>query len=142
MFSVSYSDHRCVYTVIQCSEVARGPGFWKFNNELLHDLQYVQFMNSAIEEFMREQEQTDVQLKWELLKRQIRDESIEYSKSKAMKRKNDKLSLYTDINDCDLKLSHEPLNELLQKRRHKIRLQLEIHEQIRTKSAMIRSRIK
>jgi hypothetical protein len=142
MKSVPYSDHRYMYVEVKCSQIERGPGYWKFNNDLLRDLHFVQFMNTVIDSSLGELVECDAQLKWELLKRHIKDESIEYSKNRAIKRKNDRIQLYDTLNECDQKLSKDPQNQDLIDKRQSICMQLEIYEKLKTQSAMTRARIK
>ena len=69
IISVPVSDHRGCGITVLLSEIVKGPGYWKFNNSLLEDINYVNQMNEVIYSFV-----TDVniasqdQQSWELLK--------------------------------------------------------------------------
>ena len=42
------SDHRPIHLHMSFSSVQRGNGFWRFNNELLKDLKFIQGCNETI----------------------------------------------------------------------------------------------
>lgn len=50
------SDHSFVIVDIQLMEVQRGPGYWKFNNSLLRDRNFVHAANVIIEEALQDQD--------------------------------------------------------------------------------------
>ena len=67
-----------------------GPGFQKFNNSLLSDQSYVTKTN-LIQAFHSNQKFIpNAQLKWEILKYEIRKFTINYSKRLAKERKENK----------------------------------------------------
>ena len=75
------------------SELPRGPGFWKFNNSLLSDTNYVDLLTFKIPMFAKKHEQVnDKGLYWEMIKMEIRAFTIAFSKKKA-KRKRDEESI-------------------------------------------------
>ena len=50
---VSYkSDHSIILIVLQCTEIKHGKGLWKFNNSLLHDIDYINCINKKIDEIL------------------------------------------------------------------------------------------
>ena len=62
----------------------RGPGFWKFNNALLKDENYVAIVWETYTNTLRFYEQvSDKRLLWKLIKMEIRDTTISYTKHKA-----------------------------------------------------------
>ena len=46
--SSTHTDHSAYFTAISFTEQVRGPGFWKLNNSLLTELEYVQRMNQHL----------------------------------------------------------------------------------------------
>ena len=61
----------------------RGPGTWKFNNQLLEDENYVQLITECLPRILAKyQEVESHQLLWELIKMEFRSETITYSKAK------------------------------------------------------------
>ena len=80
------SDHSAVSILLQ-SEVLtqkRGPGFWKFNNSLLEDSTYIESLRKQLLDFKAKyNDLTDLGLKWDLIKMEIRGYTVKYSKQKA-----------------------------------------------------------
>ena len=83
--SVPFSDHRGCSVQIKVSETVRGNGYWKFDNLLLEDIEYVDEMNNLIESFTGDG--VDSQTEWELLKINITEFTCNYSKRKHEERK-------------------------------------------------------
>ena len=46
------SDHRGCGIAILLSEVVKGPGYWKFNNSLLDDINYLNEMKEVTDSFI------------------------------------------------------------------------------------------
>ena len=78
-------DHKLVLLSIQWEKLSkRGPGFWKFNNSLLNDENYMQLIQNTYPEFQRKYSHVqDKQIFWELLKMEIRTSTISFSKGRA-----------------------------------------------------------
>ena len=79
-------DHRAVRLNVNLTSNKRGPGLWKFNNSLLLDDEFVCLIEtnySAISEKFCELD--DKQLKWEMIKMELRGLIIQYAKRKARK---------------------------------------------------------
>ena len=76
-----FSDHSALILTICFDEEAapRGPGYWRLNNSLLSDNEYVALLRSKIPEFVeKHREVEDKGLFWEMVKMEIRglDSSI------------------------------------------------------------------
>jgi len=95
------SDHSAI-TLHLKSEILlqpKGPGFWKFNNSLLEDCEYVDKLREEIPLFKNKS--SDVQnssLKWDLIKAVIRGFTIKFSKIKAKRRRNEESILQNKAN--------------------------------------------
>ena len=78
-------DHNAIYISLSwVNETPRGPGFWKFNNTLLKDENYVATVWETYTNTLRYYEQvSDKRLLWELIKMEIRNTTISYTKHKA-----------------------------------------------------------
>ena len=78
-------DHKAIYTSLSWScETPRGPGLWKFNNTLLKDEEYVEWVRKTYSNTVRYYRQaTSKGLLWELIKMEIRNATISYAKYKA-----------------------------------------------------------
>ena len=67
----------------------RGNSFWKFNNSLLKDIEYVNSVKKMIQEIIAENYFNDKTLLWEYTKCRIRSESMIYSSKKAKLKKSE-----------------------------------------------------
>ena len=141
-FSVPSTDHRGVEIMIKCSESKRGPGYYKFNNSLLDNDLFVNKMNSIIDTFLTENVEQNPVLKLELLKLKLKEESIQFSKLLATKRRNNEVDLYQKLDICETALAKDPDNLERQVECKKIKFEIEILEQNRIKGFQIRSKQK
>lgn len=142
LMSVPTSDHRGVRITLKLSNGKKGPGYYKCNNLLLKDKQYVHKINSVIDTYLDENKQENPEQKWELLKIKINEETIRFSKQRAVFNKNKQIDTYNKLESCESDLAREPDNVTLLRKREELKIHLEIHEQERLKSAQTRSRIK
>ena len=76
-------DHKAIYLSVEINDAFyRGPGMWKFNNQLLEDENYVQLITGCLPRILSKyQEVESHQLLWELIKMEFRSETISYSKT-------------------------------------------------------------
>ena len=71
-FGPSVSHRECGIAIL-LSEVVKGPGYWKFNNSLLEDINYVNQTNEVTDSFTRgDNTANQDQQSWELLKLRIK----------------------------------------------------------------------
>ena len=81
-----FSDHSSIMLNLQSLDQHKrsGPGFWKFNANLLEDEKHVKEMPENIL-YLREKynDVTDLGLKWDLIEMKIRSFTLQYSKKKA-----------------------------------------------------------
>ena len=83
----------------------RGPDFWKFNNSLLMDTDYVELLTFKLPEFVTKHCQvSDKGLFWEMIKMEIRAFTIKYSKRKAKKKRDEETALQTKLTSIQNKL--------------------------------------
>ena len=91
------TDHSAIMIKFRSyNQGKKGPSFWKFNNSLLENEEYITEITQTITEYKNELDVcniTNPQLRWELLKYEIRKFSIYFSKKLARERR----SRYTDI---------------------------------------------
>ena len=98
----THSDYSAVLLKIALNEDSptRGPGFWKFNNSLLMDTDYVELLTFKLPEFVNKHcEVSDKGLFWEMIKMEIRAFTIKYSKRKAKKKRDEEKALQTKLID-------------------------------------------
>ena len=80
------TDHRAIYLVLEMKSSERGTGYWKFNNKLLLDKDFVQWMNLEIS-LTLECTTKDPSSKWEHLKERIKKSAQKYARKKASEQK-------------------------------------------------------
>ena len=91
-----FSDHSAITLSMSSvvTETKSGPGFWKFNNSLLTDKNYLQMITTQIPEFVSKyQELTDKRLLWDLIKMEIRASTIIFAERKAKQSRNEEKEL-------------------------------------------------
>ena len=143
MSSVPFSDHRYVCIEIKNKKIERGPGYWKFNNYLLKDPNFLTMMNQTIENYnLNNLHVTDAQMKWELLKLEIKQKSINFGIIRKRQQNKHAESLYAQLDECDKILGHSPENAETIEKRNKIKLELEIIEDERAKRIQNLARVK
>ena len=82
-------DHNAVRAVLSLNKPTKGPGYWKLNNSILHDISYVSTISEIIENANKDFESLKShQLVWEMLKVRIKEFSIKFCQVRA---KNDKM---------------------------------------------------
>lgn len=138
--SIPTSDHRGCLIQISLSKIVRGKGYWKFNNSLLENSDYVNKINTLIDTF--DSNESDSQTRWELLKIEIREYTIAYCKEKSMEKKNTVALLYNELNDMDALIASSPFCTEMQAKRENIKLQLEILETANARAAQTRARVR
>ena len=82
-------DHNAVAVSINLHENHRGSGYWKMNIDVINDDEYVNGINSLIDQTLQDYEDVAKKLLWELCKIRIREFTINYcsAKRKATKSK-------------------------------------------------------
>ena len=83
-------DHKSIYLNLEIkNEFKREPCLWKFNNTLLEDKNYKEFITIKYPQILvKYSEVTKQQLLWELIKMELRSETIKYSKDNRFKLRN------------------------------------------------------
>ena len=140
--SVAQSDHRLLKTKLRLTPVQRGPSYWKFNENLLHDTIFVESMNELLENYNNEYNNLDKQIKWDYCKIKIREFCIAYSKQKILNKKKDLEHSIDKLNEIEQKIAREPENKTLLTQREQMKHKIELNDLAKAKSAQIRSREK
>ncbi len=103
-----FSDHSLLtLSLINPSQQARGPGYWKFNTTLLRDKNYTDMIKQTIQQSEKHHHNEDKTLVWDLVKMDIRTHTIRYSKFK--KRENIK---YEQTLESELKQLHDSVEHV------------------------------
>ena len=107
--------------------VPRGPGFWKFNNSLLENEEFVtklKFLILTAKEKYREV--IDKRLFWEMIKMEIRTFSIRFAKRKAKEKREMEFELLRKLQDLNARIDAAPERSPLANEAKKIKIKLGI----------------
>ena len=99
------SDHSAITLQLAENQSERGPGFWKLNTSLLQD----QIHRNKIEKIIDEEkakEYLDPVIRWEMLKVNMRGETIPFSTRKKKSQTNLLQVLEKKLLDIESSLSH------------------------------------
>ena len=137
-----FSDHSALILTICFDEetALRGPGYWRFNNSLLSDNEYVALLRSKIPEFIEKyKEVEDKGLFWEMVKMEIRELTVRFSKLKVKRNRDEEKLLTSRFAQLSAKLqtaySKDDKAEL-----ERIKIKFSDFQTEKTRGAIIRSR--
>ena len=96
-------DHNAISISLTLpNKCPRGPGFWKFNNTLLRDPQYIDKIHCTYTLACKYYGHlTDRRLFWEMIKMEIRSATITYSKNKSKSIRNREQELIRKLDHLD-----------------------------------------
>ena len=131
------TDHRAFFMTVDLTRFDRGVGYWKFNNTLLQDIQYVQKMNLELDKLSTLQEEPEVV--WEKTKKKIKEFTVEYSKAKVSERNLLISNLSEKVNEYEARL---PLNKEEDELLDATKADLEDQLTERVKGLLFRSKVR
>ena len=116
--------------------------FWKFNNSLLSDTNYVDLLTFKIPMFAKKHEQVnDKGLYWEMIKMEIRAFTIAFSKKKAKRKRDEESILLSEMmrlqTNLDLQASY---SDSLKTELERIKSKFSKIAGIKTRGTIVRSR--
>ena len=137
------SDHSAITLHLKSENLMqpKGPSFWKFNNSLLEDCEYVDKLREEIPLFKNKY--SDVQnasLRWDLIKIEIRGFTIKFSKIKAKRRRNEEQILQKKANQLLEQTEQNPSGKKLLNELYPTNLRLRALMHQKTKGVILRSR--
>ena len=138
--NIGLSDHKAVHLIMNFAAFKRGPSTFKFNTQILKDLDFINEIKLEIKRI--EALDLNPHLKWEYVKIQIKALGMIYGRKKASEKNDKKRQLIDHINKLDAQLIHDPHNINIQNRYYQIKQQLEIYLLDEAEGAKIRSGIK
>ena len=138
-------DHKAIFISLKIeNHFARGPGTWKFNNLLLQDENFLQLIKDSYP--LIENKYQDVenkQLLWELIKMEIRAETIRYSKTKRFNMKTREIAIQLKLEELDRKICNDTnLNGDILTEFEALKSELNEIYSTKGKEAMFRSKVK
>ena len=98
------SDHSRGILNLRQYEANRGPGLWKFNNNLASDAEYTKELSELIDQKKMEYDNFNPNKKWELIKYEIRKFTIQYGKKLRKKDKKYEKEFQTHLNRLVLEI--------------------------------------
>ena len=106
------SDHSIITISLDLLDTnKRGKGYWKFNNSLLTDKNYVELIKNTISSVNREVTMTDKNMLWEYLKCQIRTETMIYAGKKAKLEKEQMIILEKKLEELEKNLNSDKIKQ-------------------------------
>ena len=139
---VPVTDHKGVAMHIDKIPFQRGPGFWKLNTSLTEDPDFLAILSVQVDDFLNSHNHIEYPKKFELLKTDIKNCAIKYSKTNKKKHNDRQTTLEHKIDDISEKLVSNPKSEQLNKELMQAKQELELIHLNKAKGAQLRSRIK
>ncbi len=148
------SDHSPTWVSLKLTDIERGRGFWKFNNSLLHDQEYVNKVKKIIAETKEQYKvgydeqgkllfNIDDQLFFETLLLMIRGYTIKYSSHKKKERDQQEKKLTLKIETLNIALDSEndkTTKSQIIKKLNEANHNLETINKIKTEGIMMRAK--
>ena len=111
------SDHSIISICLNLNTIERGKGYFKINNSLILQPEYQEMIRTVIGEVAETNKDANPNTLWEVIKGNIRNESIKYASYKKKERNNRENQLIEEINLIKGKLTKQSeidqANELL-----------------------------
>ena len=139
------TDHSTIFIHFKSEELKqkKGRDFWKFNQSLLHGKNYMSLLRVEPENFKQKYiDVEDFNLRWDLIKMEIKGFTVKYSKNKSRERKSTETIHQNRINDLFKRAEAEPNNKYLICEIQNIRPRLKRIMQYKTKGAILRSKVR
>ena len=133
------TDHCMLSLGLNLMDQQRGRGFWKLNNQLLQDQDYLTKIKEVIKDTIRINHQADEQLLWETIKLNVRGETIKYAAYKKKKSQSKLLALEATLIILEKAWDEtgvEPANI------DEIRREIDEIREEKTKGAMMRCKVR
>ena len=107
------SDHSIVTIELKEEQANKsGRGFWKFNSSLLHEKEYLDKINSLIQECKTKYAKcTNHSLKWDTIKMEIRGKTISYASHRAKVKREHELNLNKQIDKLEQQMTYDDSRE-------------------------------
>ena len=101
------SDHSILKLSFTCNNIERGPGLWKFNNNLLNNVDFWKIIDTTISHVINNHSHMDITDLWELVKSEVMRISRQFAKEKRKQEKCKEYELYI----LKERLQYDSLNE-------------------------------
>lgn len=92
------TDHRTVSVECDLTTLAKGPGYWKMNTQILSSEEYHKQIKLLINDIKRNDKNLFPTFQWEYFKIKVKEISIKFSTKRAKKNKDEMLLLEKELN--------------------------------------------
>lgn len=138
------SDHSPIFMAFRQeskSGKSREPGLWKFNNSLLENEDFVTKLKFYVGYAKEKHRQcTSKKLYWEMIKMEIRDFSIRFSKRLAQGKKTTEIHLLCKLQQLHKRVDRNPNDKTSVAELQRTKTELQRLAEHKTKGAIIRSK--
>ena len=102
------SDHSLITLTLEIQETCkRGKGYWKFNDDLLTEIEYANNIRETIQNIKQTTNIENKTVLWEYIKCQIRTNTTEYSSKRAKQLKKQEIELNNQLKDLEPNIDNE-----------------------------------
>ena len=135
------SDHSAINLELKfLPDTPRGPGHWKFNTSLLEDPIYCNSLEQNALQWMNNyMDIEDKNIKWELLKYEVRKFSMQYSKEKKQNSRNREAEIEAQLKILEEDIDKSP-NPVLERELVDLKVELEQIDNHKAQAMIIQSR--
>ena len=137
------SDHSFISVEIEKNSFARGKGFFKLNTSLLLDKDYIELIRKLIQKQKNiyDEQNVNPNLKWEMIKSDIRGETIKYSSKITKINKVTTINIERELTELQNK-KQASNGEEIENRINLLENELKTFYEKKTEGAMIRAKAK
>ena len=137
-----FSDYSGLQLCINLEEkeTKRGPGYWKFNNSLLTDKEYIELITKSVPKFVSKYEDlADKGLFWEMIKMEIRATTISFAKRRAKQKRDEEKELLQQFSNLQEQLLSN-FKDTIKTKMDRVKNKLKKITASKTQGAMLRSK--
>ena len=135
------TDHSMFCMNISTQENARGPGYWKFNKLMLHDIEFVNQTNEIIENAKTRFPDTTPEKRWQCCKSDLIKYAKKFSVKRAKQKKEKYLALLRKVDEYNQKVQQNP-TVFVQEQLKFYEKQIEDYLEMQVRSSAFRARAK
>ena len=101
----SISNHSFVLIKLETITQLKGKGFWKWNTSFLKEKEYLDEINEMLDHAKMRYENLNKVYKWEMIKLDVQEISLQYGQLKAQRKKAQKQKLQNKLKQLEQKLA-------------------------------------
>ena len=140
--SIGFSDHLLVSVTIKFNSFRYGKSYYKMNISVLQDKQYVDMMKNKIPILIKDNDNLDPHLQWEMVKKEIKEITIKFCKKRAQEKGEEKMEIKKNLEMIERQIVFSPDDQELNSKQIELRNKWEKCLIEETRGRQIRSGIK